>query len=137
MTVRFVDTNVLLYAISREPEEWAKHEIANELLQRRDLALSAQVLQEFYVQATRATRNDSLTHQQALDLVTAFTRFPVQPTTVSLIQAAMEARNRFGLSYWDAAILEAARMMGCAEVLSEDLNDGQDYGGIVVVNPFA
>lgn len=134
--MRFVDTNVLLYAISRRPEEQRKRDVANELLSRHDLALSAQVLQEFYVQATRPTRDDALTHDQAAQLVTAFARFPVQPTTLPLVMAGMEARRRFQLSYWDAAIIEAARMLGCSAVLSEDLNDGQDYAGMPVANPF-
>jgi predicted nucleic acid-binding protein len=52
------------------------------------------------------------------------------------MMAALDARQRFQLSYWDAAIIEAARAMGCTQVLSEDLNDGQDYGGVQVTNPF-
>jgi hypothetical protein len=56
------------------------------VLAERDLALSVQVLQEFYVQATRSTREDALSHRQAVDLVTAFARFPVQPTTVPLVR---------------------------------------------------
>ena len=135
-TVRFVDTNVLLYTVSTEPSEQVKREIANELLASRDLALSVQVLQEFYVQATRSSREDALTPRQAADLVTSFARFPVQPTTVELVQAAMSARERFGVSYWDAAILEAARLLGCTEVLSEDLSHGRDYDGTMVINPF-
>ncbi|MGE0135474.1 MAG: PIN domain-containing protein [Dehalococcoidia bacterium] len=134
--MRFVDTNVLLYLISTEPAERGKREVADELLGGRDLALSVQVLQEFYVQATRATRQDALTHRQAADLVTSFTRFPVQPMTMELVQGAMAGRERFRLSYWDAAILEAARLLGCVEVLSEDLSDGRDYDGVRVVNPF-
>jgi predicted nucleic acid-binding protein len=67
--VRFVDANVLLYAISRDPEEQDKATSANEVLSARDVALSVQVLQEFYVQATRASRPDPLTHQQAARLV--------------------------------------------------------------------
>ena len=62
--MRFIDTNVLLYAISRNPEERAKAARANELLADPDLALSVQVLQEFYVQATRASRTDRLSHEQ-------------------------------------------------------------------------
>lgn len=58
--MRFVDTNVLLYAISGDPEEQAKAERANEILSSTDLGLSAQVLQEFYVQATRQTRADRI-----------------------------------------------------------------------------
>lgn len=134
--MRFVDTNVLLYAISRDPKEIAKRDLANQLLGHHDLALSAQVLQEFYAQATRPTCDGSLSHGQAVDLVVAFTRFAFQPTTIDLVHAAMDARDRFNLSYWDAAIIEAARMLSCTTVLSEDLSHGQSYDGIVVVDPF-
>jgi predicted nucleic acid-binding protein len=50
--------------------------------------------------------------------------------------AALDARQRFQLSYWDAAIIEASRAMGCTQVLTEDLSDGQDYLGVLVANPF-
>ena len=99
-------------------------------------SLSVQVLQEFYVQATRASRPDAIGHDQAVRLIQSFRRFPVQYVTSGILMAALDARQRFQLSYWDAAIIEAARAMGCPEVLSEDLNDGQDYGGVRVTNPF-
>jgi predicted nucleic acid-binding protein len=134
--VQFVDTNVLLYAISQDPREQAKAVRANELLSAGDVSLSVQVLQEFYVQATRASRADRLTHEQADALVGSFRRFPVQETTVGVMLAAMSTRGRFGISYWDAAILEAARAVGCQVVLSEDLSHGQDYDGVLVENPF-
>ncbi len=134
--MQFADTNVLLYAISSDPAEQAKAARANELLRNRDLGLSVQVLQEFYVQATRKTRADRLTHEQAAALVDSFRRFPVQETTVGLVLSALSTRQRFEVSYWDAAILEAARALGCEIVLSEDLSDGQDYGGVRVENPF-
>jgi predicted nucleic acid-binding protein len=137
MTVRFVDTNVLLYAISRAPEERRKAEIAREILTQRDLSLSVQVLQEFYVQATRESRPDRLRHDQAVRLVASFCRYPVQDLTVPVVEAAFVTRERWQLSYWDAAILEAARTSGCEVVLSEDLSDGEDYGGVRVENPFA
>ena len=134
--MRFVDTNVLLYAISRDPVERQKAGRANAILAGRDVALSVQVLQEFYVQATRMTRPTALTHQQAVSLVESFLRFPVQELTTALMLAALETRDRFGISYWDAAILEAARALGCNLVLSEDLTEGEDYGGVRVENPF-
>jgi predicted nucleic acid-binding protein len=136
MTVRFVDTSVLLYAISRDPAEQDKARRANDILTERDLGLSVQVLQEFYVQATRASRPDAIAHQQAVLLIESFRRFGVQDVTSAIMMAALDARERFQLSYWDAAIIEACRAMGCTEVLSEDLNDGQDYGGVRVTNPF-
>ena len=133
---RFVDTNILLYAISTAPEEAAKAREARRLLEGDDLALSVQVLQEFYVQATRKSRSDALTAAQASQLVDSFLRFPVQENTVSLMTAAFGASVRFRISYWDAAVLEAARSLGCRRVLSEDLAHGRDYDGVVVRNPF-
>lgn len=134
--MRFVDTNVLLYAISRTPDEEPKARIARELLNDTALGMSTQVLQEFYVQATRASRAHRLTHDQADSLVEAFTRFAIQGITVPVVRAAMTTSERFGLSYWDSAIIEAARALGCREVLSEDLADGGDYSGVRVTNPF-
>jgi predicted nucleic acid-binding protein len=134
--VRFVDTNVLLYAISRDPGEQDKARRANEVLAGRDVALSVQVLQEFYVQATREGRSGRLTHDQAAGLVESFLRFPVRSITTGLMVAAIATRERFQISYWDAAIVEAARSLGCDAVLSEDLSHGQDYAGVRVEDPF-
>jgi predicted nucleic acid-binding protein len=134
--VRFVDTNVLLYAISSDPQEREKAARANEVLASRDIALSVQVLQEFFVQATRESRSDRLTDEQAATLVESFRRFPVQENTVAVLLAAIATKRRFAISYWDAAIIEAGRCLGCDVVLSEDLSDRQDYAGVQVENPF-
>jgi predicted nucleic acid-binding protein len=134
--VQFVDTNVLLYAISRDPGEQDKAKRARDLLAGRDLALSVQVLQEFYVQATRASRPDPISHQQAVRLIESFRRFPVQDVTSAIVMAALDTGQRFQLPYWDSAIIEASRAVGCTEVLSEDLSDGQDYAGVQIINPF-
>jgi len=134
--VRFVDTNVLLYAASTAREEAVKAGRARALLDGGDLALSAQVLQEFYVQATRPTRRDRLSHEQAAALVEAFARFPVQDTTLALVRAALLTSRQFKLSYWDSAIVEAARSLGCRTILSEDFAHGMSYAGVRVENPF-
>jgi predicted nucleic acid-binding protein len=134
--VRLADTNILLYAISRDPEEAPKAERANALLSERDLALSVQVLQEFYVQATRPSRPDAISHEDAVELIESFQRFTVAPVTTDVVRAALATCDRFRISYWDAAILEAARSLRCNVVLSEDLSDAVDYGGVRVENPF-
>ena len=134
--MRFVDTNVLLYAVSTDPDETAKAAKARALLESTDLALSVQVLQEFYVQATRPTRQHRLSHEQASLLVESWLRFPVQDTTVPIMQAAAATAQASGISYWDAAVVEAARSLGCATLLTEDLADGRDYAGVHVENPF-
>ncbi len=135
--MRFADTNILLYAISRDPAERKKAQRANEILADGDLGLSVQVLGEFYVQATRASRADAITHDQATGLIEAWRRFPVQGLTTDVMVAAFETRRRFGISYWDAAIIEASRVLGCQVVLSEDLDAGTDYAGVRVEDPDA
>jgi predicted nucleic acid-binding protein len=134
--VEFVDTNILLYAISRAPEDQDKADRANALLDAGDVALSVQVLQEFYVQSTRESRADRISHEQATRLIESLLVFPVANVTTAVVLAAIATRARFKISYWDAAIIEAARSLGCEVVLSEDLGDGQDYAGVRVENPF-
>lgn len=134
--MRFLDTNILLYAISKAPEERAKSEIALTILDEKDLALSVQVLQEFYVQATRPSKKGRISSDQAALLIDSWLRFTVQEITVQIMQAALETSARFRLSYWDSAIVEAARSLRCRILLSEDMNHDQDFGGVRVINPF-
>ncbi|MGH8565013.1 MAG: hypothetical protein ACREXW_13375 [Gammaproteobacteria bacterium] len=100
--MRFVGTNIPLYAISSRPAEAAKAERAVALLNAPDLALSVQVLPEFYVQATRSTAASPLSHDAAVAFIDTLRRFPVQEITVPLMQVTLAARARWGISYWDA-----------------------------------
>lgn len=134
--MRFADTNILLYAVSTVPVEGDKARKAQALLASREIALSVQVLQEFYVQATRPSRSNPLTHEEATGFIRAWRRFFTQELTLAVLDDALATRERFQISYWDAAIIAAAHACGCTEVLSEDLNDGQAYGSVRVVNPF-
>ena len=131
-----LDTNILLYAICPGRDERAKAEIAREILRRDDVALSVQVLQEFYVQSTRPPRSQPLSHAEATALIEVWLRFAVVELSVRLLQTALRLKDRYQTSYWDAAILAAATTAGCNELLSEDLNPGQSYDGVRVVNPF-
>jgi len=134
--MRFVDTNVLLYAISSRSDESAKAERARALLNEPDLGLSVQVLQEFYVQATRPSATSPIGHDAAVAFIRTLERFALQEQTAVLMHAAFATRARYGISDWDAAIVEAARMLGCHQILTEDLQHGQDYGGVRATNPF-
>jgi predicted nucleic acid-binding protein len=133
---RFLDTNILLYSISRDPHEAAKRDIAVGLLDRQDNALSVQVLQEFYVQATRATRPDALPHDLATGLIRTWLRFPVQDITLSVMSHALDIKNQHGLSYWDCAIVAAAHAIDCDVLLTEDLTHGMNIEGLRIENPF-
>lgn len=132
----FLDTNVLLYSISRDPAESDKRDRAGDLLDRPDCALSVQVLQEFYVQATRASGRDALPHHLAAGLVRTWLRFEVQDLTVAVMTGALEIRAAEGFSYWDCAIISAARALGCRELFTEDLSHGRVVGGVTIINPF-
>src|SRR5690606_25322619 len=114
----FVDTNVLLYSISTDPDEAQKRVAAESIFDATNLVLSTQVLSEFYVQATRANRSDPLTHPQAASIIESMARYPIQPLTYAIVEAAVQTHHRYQLSYWDAAIIEAARAGGCDTVLS-------------------
>ena len=132
----FVDTNVLLYGVSTVRDEADKQVTARAILDRDDIVLSAQVLQEFYVQATRSTKADRLAHDTAVSLIESWLRFRVIETSVSLVQQALATAARWRISYWDAAIVEAARIGNCPIVLSEDLQPGMNFAGVTVRNPF-
>ena len=134
--MRFLDTNILLYSISRDPAEAAKRDIAIALLDADDIAISVQVLQEFYVQATRVTRSDALSHEIAAGLIRTWLRFKIQETTLPVALGALDIKATHRLSYWDAAIVAAARALGCRELLSEDMSHGQEVEGVLIVNPF-
>ncbi|MDD4933916.1 MAG: PIN domain-containing protein [Methylacidiphilaceae bacterium] len=135
-TRRFLDTNILLYSISRAPEESTKRARAIELLEEGDCGLSVQVLQEFYVQATRATRADALPHELAAGLIGTWLRFPVQDNNLAVLKGALEIKATHGFSFWDSAIVAAARALGCRELLSEDMSHGREVEGVVILNPF-
>lgn len=132
----FLDTNILVYSISSAPGESAKRDRARAILDTALPVLSVQVLQEFYVQATRPTRPDALPHAIAAGLVLAWSRFRIVETSVRLVMEALDIKHRSGFSYWDAAILAAAKHAGCDCLYSEDLSHGQVVDGTRIVNPF-
>ena len=132
----FVDTNVLLYTIDEDPASASKRQLAQQLLLSERWGWSVQVAAEFFVNATSAKRPFRLNAADAAALVETWFAFPTLDLTSSLFCAAIDVHRRYQLSYWDAAILAAAKQMGCRRVFSEDLNDGQNYDGVTVVNPF-
>ncbi len=136
MTAIFVDTNIFVYAATPlSVTDTVKVQIARRILLDDDLALSTQVLQEFYWAATRPHKL-ALSHDEAVAWIEMFKRFPVQPVTLGVVEDALYLCARYQLSYWDAAIIAAARHMNCSGIYSEDRNDGQHFEGIVVRNPF-
>ena len=131
----FVDTNVLVYAFDRTAG--AKRDAAIELLGRLWAdhcgCASIQVLQEFYVTATKKL---SMPAADALAQITRLGLWTVHRPGVDDVTAAIQLHLSKKVSFWDAMILRSAMQLSCSVVWSEDLSHGQAWDGVVVRNPF-
>ncbi|MEZ5404376.1 MAG: PIN domain-containing protein [Bryobacteraceae bacterium] len=134
--LRFLDTNILLYSISDDRTESFKRDVAITLLDEDSNALSIQVLQEFYVQATRATRPQPIPHDIAAGFIESWTRFRIQDMNLEVLGLALKIRETHRFSFWDSAVVAAALTLCCDRLYSEDLSHGQVIHGLTVLNPF-
>lgn len=132
----FADTNVLIYAISGLPAEHDKATAARRIVRQSGVAISLQVLGEFYTASVSRRRQSPLTHEEAAAWLEVWKRLIVGTATLETVEDAVALCGRHGISYYDALILATARAIGCSIVYSEDLNPGQVYDGVRVVNPF-
>ncbi|MBV9072286.1 MAG: PIN domain-containing protein [Acidobacteria bacterium] len=132
----FFDTNVLVY--SDDKAFPAKQRRAVQLLQEHlragTGALSLQVLQEYFVTATRKLGLDAVSARRKVEL---FAKFTVAKPEFSDVLAAIDLHRLHGFSFWDALIIRTAKQAGCAILLSEDFQHLRDIDGLTVVNPFA
>jgi predicted nucleic acid-binding protein len=131
----FVDTNVLLYAVSTNPVEAGKRDAARKVLSENLICFSVQVAQEFFVNVIRKL-TPPLSRADALGFLRALNPSAVATIDYELFEEATLMQERFQISYWDAAIVAAAKQLNCETLFSEDLAAGQNYGGVRVVNPF-
>jgi predicted nucleic acid-binding protein len=134
--VVFVDTNILVYAY--DADAGVKRDRAIEKLRQlweTDTGrVSVQVLQEFYVNVTRKLTT-TVARSTAREVVSAYGAWVREPTTADTNLRATDLVELAKLSFWDALIVAAAEQVGAAQLLSEDLNDGQEIAGIKVINP--
>jgi len=133
----FIDTNVLVYA--HDTGYGLKHEQARTLVERmwaeRSGVLSTQVLQELYVNVRRKARRP-IGRAQALRLVEDYISWEVVVNDERSIVEAIDIEERYGISFWDALIVQAADVAGVTRLYTEDLNHGQTYRGVEAYNPF-
>jgi len=133
----FIDTNVLIYA--HDIDAGAKHQVAKAVLQKlwneKTGLLSAQVLQEFYVNVTRKILTP-LSKDLARRVVSSYSIWCME-TTPTEILSAFRIEDESGIGFWDALIVSAASKSDARLILSEDLNAGQRVAGILIENPFA
>ena len=137
MPVEFVDTNILVYAYDQTAG--AKHESARALMDRLwdsgEGVLSTQVLQEFHVAVTRKIPKP-MSSRRVREIIADLGTWTVATLEVPEILSASEISDRYRVNFWDGLILAAAQKEDAEILWSEDLNDGQNYGGVIVRNPF-
>ncbi len=136
-TTSFIDTNILIYAHDRT--DIRKQQTARAVLEahweRRSGALSTQVLQEFYAAATRKLPSP-IARNEARQIVSVYSAWQVVTVDTSLMVAASHLEESEQLSFWDALIIESARVAGADRLLTEDLQDGRVIKGVRIENPF-
>jgi predicted nucleic acid-binding protein len=131
----FLDTNILIYATSQAADHLPKRDRARQWVARNDWGVSTQVLMEFFAQARREKHGLLPTAAQAfVERIAA--RRPVVAVDKGIVLDALALRHRYYLTHWDAAILCAARRLGAATLVSENLETGRNYEGVTVHNPF-
>ena len=132
----FLDTNVLVYFVDEDEPE--KQEVARGLVQEHLVAgsgmISVQVLREFYSAARKLRR--PLSGEKAREAVGYFAVFSPLPEDAGMVLRAVRRSQEAPLSYWDALIVEAALAGGADRLLTEDLQHGQEIGGLRIENPF-
>jgi predicted nucleic acid-binding protein len=131
----FLDTNILIYAALGRGLYETKRTIAHDLVVDSKFGISTQVLQEFYANVTRKTEIP-LTPDEALEWIEGLELQDCVTVDQTLIKVAIGISQRYRINYWDGAILAAAERLGAEIVYTEDLNHGQAYGPVRVVNPF-
>ena len=137
MSVRtFIDTNVLVYAL--DDSEPAKRDIAKRVLasgQYGEFVLSAQILGELYVTVTRKLV-ERISESDAAEGLDRLSSYPTVPVDTALVRQAVQISCSAQISYWDGLVVAAAEHAGCGRLLTEDLNDGQEIGSVLIENPF-
>jgi predicted nucleic acid-binding protein len=131
----FLDTNVLVYA--DDGTSRAKQRRAVELVAEHRRAgtgvVSLQVLQEYFVAATRKLHVDAAVARRKVELLS---ELDVATPDLADILAAIDLHRLHGFSFWDALVIRAAKQSGCTVLLTEDLQDRREIDGVLIVNPF-
>jgi predicted nucleic acid-binding protein len=133
----FVDANIFVYA--RDPRDSAKQSKAREwirfLWDTQRGRTSAQALSEFYDTVTRKFQ-PGVARDDAWEEVQSYLAWNPQSVDTHVLMRANEVERRYQLNWWDCLIVAAAQVQGCVLLLSEDMQDGADYGGIILRSPF-
>jgi predicted nucleic acid-binding protein len=134
----FVDSNILVYAYDQNGgvKSVRAQELLTELWQEKRGVLSTQVLEEFCVNVRRKFQKP-LTVEEIRGSILVYRKWHMVVNSADSILRALDLEQRYQLSFWDALIVQAAESAGCEVLYSEDFSHGQEYEGVLAVNPFA
>jgi predicted nucleic acid-binding protein len=131
----FIDTNILVYTLDQkniEKRDMAR-KIVKKVVESHQPVISTQVIEEFYVVASNKLKADPIAVK---NIIHNFHNMEIVNNDLDLIEQAIDISVISQLSFWDSLIIAAAEKANCEYVLSEDLNSGQNYRGIKLLNPF-
>lgn len=131
----FLDTNVLLYAALGIDHAQHRYDAARRIVIEEDYCTSGQVLAEFYANAIRKGA-PPLAPDEAREWVRVIAKKPCLPIDERVVLAGIDHAARYGISYWDGAIVAAAERLGATILYTEDLSHGQVYGTVTAIDPF-
>ena len=134
--MRFFDTNILVYAATNQDDRKsriARDVVAHSIKINHDGCISTQVLSEFANVMMGKLHHD----RESVDgFIDYFRELVATDVTIDLVRRAVAVKDEYGMQFYDALIVATAAKLGCHEIVSEDLNPGQTYCGMAVVNPF-
>lgn len=131
----FIDTNILVYALdNRDNDKMNKaRNILRKVIYENKAVISAQVINEFYVAATKKL---SIDKNLIKTIVHNFKNMEIIASDLQLTENAIKISIESQISFWDSLIIAAAEKANCKLIISEDLNSGQKYQDISLINPF-
>lgn len=135
MSRDFLDTNILVYADDLDAGERrdVARRIVRQAIETRGAVLSTQVLQEYFVVATRKLGVNVVAARRKVELLSTLETVRIE---TAMILEAIDLTRLHSISFWDALIVRAAATAGCRQLITEDLQHGSKVGGVTIVNPF-
>ena len=131
----FIDTNIFVYTVDKKEDIKQKkaRKILKKIVEIHQPVISTQIIKEFYVVAINKLRAD---HFIVKNIIHNFKNMEVVNNDLELIEQAIDISVILQITFWDALVVAAAEKANCEFIFSEDLNPGQTYRGVLVINPF-
>ena len=134
----FLDTNIFVYSFDAgSPKKAAQSaKLIRSAIETRGGIVSYQVVQEFFNIALRRFAKPMSSADAEQYLSTTFRPLLSVHSSPALYGEALRIGARFRLAWYDSLIVASAIEGQCDILYSEDFQDGQQFGTVVISNPF-